>query len=53
MNSKVKLVIAIVCFLVAIAAIGYYFATSGSKPTSEMDRVLNAPADMPADAPQN
>jgi flagellar basal body-associated protein FliL len=53
MSSKVKLVIAVVLFVIAIAAIGYYFANSGSKPTSEMDRVLNAPGEPPAAAPQN
>lgn len=53
MSSKVKLVIAVVLFVIAIAAIGYYFANSGSKPTSEMDRVLNAPGEPPVEAPQN
>lgn len=53
MSSKVKLVIAIVLFVIAIAAIGYYFANSGNKPSPQMERLLNAPAEPPVEAPQN
>lgn len=41
MNNKVKLVIAIVLLLVAVAAIGYYFAASSPRTSPTVERLQN------------
>ncbi len=49
MNNKVKIIIAVVLFVVAIGAIGYYLKSSQTKTTPEMEQLQNTPPGPPPD----
>jgi hypothetical protein len=50
MNNKVKVIVAVVLFVLALGAIAYYLTTSRTEVSSELQQIDQTPSAPPPDA---